>query len=404
VRPQRRCSVTHLTLGSPFLEYDCLAEHVYPGSTRYTPVGGDFRVDATNRAASVCAGMPVIFLRITGPPLLISIRTGGAVMNQAPTLSRRPPDVDMKNLQERKLLEAELFSIDMQVRNFGKVRDRLSAAGKDADTFYRNMQARRDQVLAALKKARTETIQPNVNDQRLPPHRHGESLLARTIAPARFISGLGFGFGTSGFVQTAPASEGINIVGQGKYPTSGEIQTIPGSYPGDVAFGGGLSVGPDEIPTNQYDPTINYFWLHNWKYLIPFPPPTVTSHFTYSFQTYVEADVFLNSGPANLMSFVSVGETANLTTWNDVVVMAARGGSNAAWASLQWPLRPHRRSGSNGAAVVHRTGGPRPRSCGRRGSYRSVGHDERVRLYLLRIWLGHQYWLSKYDRSSGLFL
>jgi hypothetical protein len=216
----------------------------------------------------------------------------------------------------------------MQVRNFGQVRDRLSAAGKDADAYYRNMQARRDQVLAALKKARTETIQPNVNDQRLPPHRHGESLLARTIAPARFISGLGFGFGTSGFVQTAPASEGINIVGQGKYPTSGEIQTIPGSYPGDVAFGGGLSVGPDEIPTNQYDPTINYFWLHNWKYLIPFPPPTVTSHFTYSFQTYVEADVFLNSGPANLMSFVSVGETANLTTGNDVVVNIDAG----------WPL------------------------------------------------------------------
>jgi hypothetical protein len=248
-------------------------------------------------------------------------------MNQEPTLSRRLPDVDIKTLQERKLLEAELFSIDMQVRNFGQVRDRLSAAGKDADAYYRNMQARRDQVIAALKKTRTETIRPNVNDPR-PLYRRGESLLARPIEPARFVSGLGFGFGTSGFVQTAPASEGVNIVAQGKYPTSGEIQTIPGSYPGDVTFGGGLSVGPDEISPDQYDPTINYFWLHNWKYLIPFPPPTVSSRFTYSFQTYVEADIFLNSGPANLMSFVSVGETANLTTGNDVVVNIDAG----------WPL------------------------------------------------------------------
>ena len=221
-------------------------------------------------------------------------------MNQEPTLSRRPPDVDIKNLQGRKLLEAELFSIDMQVRNFGQVRDRLSAAGKDGDAYYRNMQARRDQVLAALKKTRTGTIQPNVDDPRPPLHRRGESLLARPIAPARFVSGLGFGFGTSGFVQTAPASEGVNIVAQGKYPTSGEIQTIPGGYPGDVTFGGGLSVGPEDgVPPDQYDPTINYFWLHNWKYLIPFPPPTVSSHFTYRFETYVEADVFLLSGPAN---------------------------------------------------------------------------------------------------------
>jgi hypothetical protein len=43
----------------------------------------------------------------------------------------RPPDIDIRNLKERKLLEAELLSIDMQVRNFGRVRDRLSAAGKD---------------------------------------------------------------------------------------------------------------------------------------------------------------------------------------------------------------------------------------------------------------------------------
>ncbi len=241
-------------------------------------------------------------------------------MSKEPKLSR-PPDVDIRNLQERKLLEAELFSLNMQVRNFGRIRDRLSAAGKDGDAYYRNIQARRDQILAALKRVSTEAVRPNVNDPRLPFHRRDESLLARPIVPASFVSGLGvFGFGTSGYVQTAAASEGVNVVAQGKYPTSGEIQTIAGSYPGEVTFGGGLSVGPEEISPDQYDPTINYFWLHNWKYLIPFPPPTVTSRFTYRFDTYVGVDIFFLGGPAMLMSFVSVGETANLTTGNDVVV------------------------------------------------------------------------------------
>jgi hypothetical protein len=42
----------------------------------------------------------------------------------------------------------------------------------------------------------------------------------------------------------------------------------------------------ESISPNEYDPTINYFWVHNWKYLIPFPPPTATSRLTYRFDVY----------------------------------------------------------------------------------------------------------------------
>src|SRR6266481_1427172 len=113
----------------------------------------------------------------------------------------RPPNIDIRNLKERKLLEAELLSIDMQVRNFGRVRDRLSAAGKDGDAHYRTIQKRRDQIVLALKKVGTA----KVSDPRLPFHPLDEPLLALPIAPSKFDPKLGvFGFGTSGFVQIAP--------------------------------------------------------------------------------------------------------------------------------------------------------------------------------------------------------
>jgi hypothetical protein len=239
-------------------------------------------------------------------------------MSKDANVSHRPPEIDIKNLQERKLLEAELLSLDMQVRNFGRLRDRLSGAGKDADASYRTIQARRDQI---AKKVRPEAGPPTVRDPRLPFDRLEEPLLALPIAPAKFISELGvFGFGTSGLVQVAPASEGINVVAHGRFPTSGEIKTVAGSFPGIVTFSGRLNVGPDQISQDQVDPTINFFWFHNWKYLIPFPPPTATSILTYRFDVRALANIFFAGLEATAMSFVSLGETANLTTGNDVVV------------------------------------------------------------------------------------
>jgi hypothetical protein len=242
-------------------------------------------------------------------------------MNNEVHLSHRPPEIDLRNLQKRKRFEAELFSLDTQIRNFAQLRDRLSATGKDGDAFYRKLLARRDQIAAGLKQVRTGVVS-NFKNPQLLSNRLDSSFLDRPIAPASFASELGvFRFGTSGVVQAAPASEGVNVVAEGQYPTSGEIQTSGGAYPGDVTFFGVLDVGPEELNSqDQWDPTINYFWLHNWKYLIPFPPPTDTSLFTYRFDVYARFAVFSEALAATAMSFVSVGETANLTTGNDVAV------------------------------------------------------------------------------------
>ena len=173
-------------------------------------------------------------------------------MSEEAKLLLQAPKVDVENHQQRKLLEAELFSLNAQIRNFGRIRDRLSTTGKDGTSFYRDMEARRDQIVAALKQLGSGIFAPKLSDPRTPFPRLDRPLLALPIAPAKFVPETGiFGFGTSGFVQMAPASEGANDVATGKFPATGQIVTIDGADPGTVFFSGDLNVGPQRCPGSR---------------------------------------------------------------------------------------------------------------------------------------------------------
>lgn len=114
--------------------------------------------------------------------------------------------------------------MDGQVRSFDRVRERLLAAGKDPSESYRQFEARRKKLVAALKQPRSGSVPPNFVDPQLPVARLHESLFARPILAARFDPTLGiFGFGSAGVVQVAPAGENTNVVAQGPFPHSGEI-------------------------------------------------------------------------------------------------------------------------------------------------------------------------------------
>jgi hypothetical protein len=257
------------------------------------------------------------------------------VMSNGLNSLSRLPEVDTKNLRERKLLEAELLTLDKQIRNFGQLRDRFSAVGGDANAYYRKVQARRLQILKELKGNEPHSRPVGIAVPRIPISRREPSWLAPSTAPHTIVRPPWIFGGTSGYVQMAPASEGINVVPpQGQYPISGQLETVPGYYPGNVGFTGGLSVGPD-VGTADVDPTINYFWLHNWTYLIPFPAPAVTSLFTYRFYVYAIDDIFFDGVDAMAMSFVSVGETATLSTGNNVVANI-----DAGWPLMQDLLQP----------------------------------------------------------------
>jgi hypothetical protein len=248
-------------------------------------------------------------------------------MNKSANSSFCLPEVDTKGLRERKILEAELLALNKQIRNFGQLRDRFSALGGDANNYYKKIHARRLQILKELKGNDAQVRPVGIAVPRVPIARREPAWLTRSTAPGSIVRPPWIG-GTTGYVQMAPASEGINVVPpQGQYPISGQLDTVPGYYPGNIAFQGVLTVGP-EVGTADVDPSINYFWLRNWNYLVPFPAPAVTSLFTYRFDVYAIDNIFFDGVDAMAMSFVSLGETATLSTGNNIVVNIDAG----------WPL------------------------------------------------------------------
>ena len=243
-------------------------------------------------------------------------------MNDEERFLREPPRVEEEKITARKRVEAKLLRRDAELRGFGAIRERLAAAGKDATAAYRALLGERDALAGELRTLRGPIEAPGAGAG------VERSLLARAIAAAEFDRNLGrFGFGSAGFVQMPRATTGVSVVPGGPY-ISGKIVTTNLFPAGNVSFDGRLSAGPESIPPDQYDPTVQYFWLQNWSYLVPFPAPSVTSHFTYRFPVYAQANVFRDSGNATFMSFVSVGETANLLPGQNVTVDTDAG----------WPL------------------------------------------------------------------
>jgi len=216
----------------------------------------------------------------------------------------RHPVVDVKEFQERKLLQAQLLGHDAQLRNFTPLRDRLVASGQDATAKYRQILAQRDQVMAELTK--------------LAPARNGTNFAAasiklpRPVAPVR-INPIGSGqYSYSGTLTMGMFHEGAGAIAHGVNPTSGSIRTEDLDSAGGIVFGGDLAVGRQAtIQSELYDPFLQYRWMQSWSYLIHFPPPRERSVFTYSFQVQIVASVTLVTGHVTLSSFVDVGEAPN---------------------------------------------------------------------------------------------
>ena len=200
------------------------------------------------------------------------------------------------------------------MRTFDRIRDRLTADGQDPLAFYRKLQARRGELVATLRASRSRSMP--AGDAKQPVASIDEPLLTRAIAPATFNSNVGgFGFGTSGYVQVAPATEQMNVKGKtpgGQYDQYGMIDTGPGAPPGEVRFGGRLIVGPEELPEGGLDPTPYYVWEHSWSYLVPFPPPTEPSWLTYRFDAVARIGL-IAIAEGGVSAFVAVGEAQDIT-------------------------------------------------------------------------------------------
>jgi len=228
-------------------------------------------------------------------------------MSDNATQSSRPL-VNLKGLHERVLLEAALMRFNAQLRDFTPLRDRLVAHGEDANAAYRQIESQRDHVIAELKKLTPRPVLPGPGQESFRPTPPG-GVLSAPLAPALFLPpGNSALFGYSGSVQIGAALEGDNIVPP---DANGDISTVQ-LDPGIVYFDGHCEAG------NPYEgPPKEYFWLHSWTYLIPFPPAvtgrvdSASSLFTYSIPVAINARATpdtLTVG-ATFWCFVAVGET-----------------------------------------------------------------------------------------------
>jgi hypothetical protein len=226
-------------------------------------------------------------------------------MNRDAAQTSRPL-VNLKGLHEQVLLSTNLMRLDSQLRNFTPLRDRLVSFGRDANAAYRQIESRRDQVMAELKKLTPAPVTPQPP---IRPVRPGPVLSLPIAAPRFLPPGNTPWFGFGGSVKMGSANEGDEIIPPG---TTGSVDTLSLEDDGIILFSGQLAgvpladQPPEPLPTIL--PTESY-WLHSWVYLIPFPPPVVASILTYDFWASTQVWTEIASGNVNFWSFVSVGET-----------------------------------------------------------------------------------------------
>ena len=103
----------------------------------------------------------------------------------------------------------------------------------------------------------------------------------------------------------------MNETAHGPNETSGSFETFEVLDNIRIYFGGDLVVFPMTMAGPTFYPLLQYFWLHSWTYLVPFPAPLVTSVLTYQFGMTVLCDIDMVDGYVFLNSFVAVGETAD---------------------------------------------------------------------------------------------
>jgi hypothetical protein len=224
----------------------------------------------------------------------------GVMMNKAQAIAR-PFPIDLKRLQQRRLLQAELIALNSDLLNFSAIRDRLAAFGKDPNVAYREILARRDRIAAKLRAM----LAPTSSTTSGTPIASN----APTVPPPYRRPPLNIpGFGFSGLARLAALSEGTNVVPDDTQ-SSGEISTRALEAPAYTIFNGTLLAPPTASSTD--DGSVRYFWLHTWQVIVTFPPPSTASYLSYQFSVDAEFSLF-DSGHGKLMSFVSVGETPNL--------------------------------------------------------------------------------------------
>jgi hypothetical protein len=227
---------------------------------------------------------------------------------------------------QKRLLEAELYHRTHQIRHFNQLdQANLTAGSKSRAAIYKRLIAARAKTADNLRNVKSPS----------PEHSSGIPNILLDFTPSELVAPrlstigeTGFLFGTEGVVALPRAMDGTSIA-----PTNpsahGKIITSQLGPRCEVFF---RADGPtdNEFPLGVFPPTeTEQIWLHNWKYVVPFPCVPTASYFTYQFTVNIVAQLFTGGPPKGmLMSFVSIGEVPSATPTGSIEVNKDAG----------WPL------------------------------------------------------------------
>jgi hypothetical protein len=192
-----------------------------------------------------------------------------------------------------------------------RVRLHLEAMEVDPKEWYRGKLAERAELAA-----NTPSNPFGINHDEAILERERSSHVLRSLAEeAPAVASLGIRPGQQ--VASGPWTEGINFR-PGRDGTSGSIDTD------------GLYYGPSwngRLEAEGGDPGDEFWWVHNWRLIIPFPPPALPSVLAYRFTQAVRIATFEQLTFGTFAHFLSVGEIPRLTDH-----LTVTGGSE------YWPL------------------------------------------------------------------
>jgi len=238
------------------------------------------------------------------------------------------PEPFVQSMEEAHQARAQLLHAESLLGDWRRVRSWLLDEDADEAEAYRDLKARRVELLERLERL-------DAGKERLPE----SSRLAARVARPPFVDWgdfeIRYPFGcapSEGAVPVPPPIEGTSFVPGGG--ASGAITTIPTTDPWEASephYRGLLRDGIAGLPSNLK------FWQRNWRFVIPFPCAPCDSQLTY--RVYFETGGLFGASAvsAGLWNWIHVREVSDILAGIDFASLP----DYEVWPISQtWPLLP----------------------------------------------------------------
>jgi hypothetical protein len=252
-------------------------------------------------------------------------------MAERDQIARFFPDSFVQILDEAHGIQARLHHVESLLRNVDRVREWLRDERENEQDISRNLKARHSELLERMDQidaAREARAQSAATRPALTARAARRPMIEVTNASIQYPFPCA---PSQGSVPVPAALEGTSVVPGGS--ASGAITTIPTFNPYEAAephYEGVLRVGL-KFPL-LFDLS---YWLHNWRYVIPFPCVPCDGRLTY--RVYFETGGLFGASAlsASLSNWINVREIADVSAGIDFTTLP----DYEVWPlNRNWPL------------------------------------------------------------------